>query len=101
MEVLNILEALEIDSVKAHGFNFYKEESMSVKTPKTLEEKEEFFNYLRSQGVFNELVSVNSRTLNSFYKSMAEKAAEDGVLDFKMPGIEEPVPYTKLKMRRM
>jgi hypothetical protein len=100
LEIINILESMNIDSVKTHGFNFFIEEKASVKTPKTLEEKRMLFDYLTSQGMFDEMVSVNSMTLNSYYKAMAQQAAEQGILDFKMPGIEEPSMYKTLKMRR-
>lgn len=100
MEIVKMLETLEIDSIKQHGFTFFIEEKESVKTPKTLEDKKEFFQYLRELGLFEEMVTVNSMTLNSFYKSMSQEAAEKGVLDFRMPGIEEPTAYKTLKLRR-
>lgn len=100
-DLMKILESLSIDSVKMHGFNFFIEEKMSVKTPATLEDKLKLFEYLKSKNLFEEMVSVHSQTLNSFYKSEAEEAAQNGVLMFQMPGIEEPKPYKNLKMRRI
>jgi hypothetical protein len=101
LELINILEAMGIDSIKINGFNFFVTESSSVKTPKTLEAKRELFKFLESIGLFEEMVSVNSQTLNSFYRSMAEKAAGEGNLDFKLPGVDEPIPYKTLKLRRI
>lgn len=101
LEMINILETLEIDSIKAHGFNFYIEEKYSVKTPKTLEEKKALFDYLKQQGMYDEMVSVNSQTLNSYYKAMSDQAEGQGILDFQMPGIEPPTSYKQLKMRRI
>lgn len=100
-EIRNVLEAMELDSLKAHGFTFYIEEKESVKTPKTLEEKRLFFEYLQSIGMYDEMVSINSQTLNSLFKTMSEKAAEEGILDFVMPGIEAPTSYKNLKMRKI
>lgn len=100
-EITRTLEALGIDSVKMNGFNFYVQENESVKTPKTLEEKQAFFEYLRGLGLFDEMVSVNSMTLNSFYKTMSEEALSKGILEFRMPGIAAPTSYKQLKMRKV
>lgn len=99
-QILETLNALEIDSVKGHGFMFYKTQESSVKTPKTLEDKRALFDFLREKGIFDEMVSVNSQTLNSLYKNLAQEALEQGVLEFNMPGIAEPTNFTKLKMRK-
>lgn len=100
-EIIRILEASEIDSVKMNGFNFYVEEKESVKVPKTLEDKLALFEYLRSLGLFDEMVSMNSMTLNSFYKTMSEEALAKGILEFRMPGVEAPTSYKQLKMRKV
>ena len=99
-EILRTLELMEIDSIRAHGFLFYKEVKTSVTTPKTVEDKRELFEFLRSKDMFDEMVSVNSMTLNSLYKSLSEAAAKEGILDFRMPGVPEPTIYTNLKLRR-
>jgi hypothetical protein len=98
--ILRTLDLMSIDSIRAHGFLFFKELKSSVTTPKTLEDKKQFFDFLESKGMFLEMVSINSQTLNSLYKSLADEAAEAGVLDFKLPGIPEPTTYTNLKLRR-
>lgn len=98
--ILKTLELMEIDSVRAHGFLFFKELKSSVTTPKTPEDKKELFDFLQEKGIFLEMVSINSMTLNSLYKSLADEAAKEGVLDFKMPGVPEPTTYTNLKLRR-
>jgi hypothetical protein len=98
--ILQTLEFMDLDSMRAHGFLFYKENKTSVTTPKTPEEKEQLFQFLRDKGIFLEFASVNSQSLNSLYKSLAEEAAENGVLDFKLPGVGEPTIYTTLKMRK-
>lgn len=99
-KIVATLEASEVDSVRAHGFLFYIERRSSVTTPKTLEEKRALFDYLREQNIFDEMVSVNSQTLNSLYKQLEAEALERGELEFKLPGVAEPVTYTTLKMKR-
>lgn len=98
--ILRTLELMEIDSIKSHGCLFFKEMRSSVTTPKTPEDKELLFKFLQEKGIFLEIASVNSMTLNSLYKSLADDAAKEGVLDFKLPGVAEPVSYTNLKIRR-
>lgn len=99
-QILRTLDLMDIDSYKAHGFNFYKEHNTSVTVPKTIEEKQALFDFLQSKGIFLEMVSINSKTLNKLYKDFAEEAAKEGILDFRMPGIGEPTLYTNLKLRR-
>jgi hypothetical protein len=61
----------------------------SVKTPKTPEDKEAFFAYLKNRNLYDSMISVNSQTLNSLYKAELEEATERGDMDFAIPGIKE------------
>lgn len=99
-EILNILEATEIDSVETAGFKFYIEEKSSVKIPRTVEDKQLLFDFLKSKELFDEIVSVNSQTLNSLYRSLSDQAMREGKLDFQIPGVEEPKFFKTLKMRK-
>lgn len=98
--ILRTLDLMELENVRAHGFLFYRETKSSVVTPKTPEEKKMLFDFLQEKGVFLEIASVNSQTLNSLYKTFAAEAADKGNFDFKMPGVPEPTSYTSLKLRR-
>lgn len=100
-DLIKIIEASEIKGVKMYGFNFSVVEKASVKTPKTLEEKAALFEYLRSINLFDEMVTIHSTSLNSLYKEKAKEAAEQGILMFQMPGVEEPKPYKQLSMRKI
>lgn len=99
-EILKTLELMGLDSIKAHGYTFFKEVKSSVQTPKTVEAKKQLFEFLESKGIFMEMVSVNSQTLNSLYKSLADEALQAGNIDFTLPGVEAPTPYTTLKLRK-
>lgn len=83
------LETLEMDSYKskAGSFSFRMKEGFRV--PKDLEAKKLFFSYLEEKGVFDELVSVNSQTLNSWVQAEIEAAEEAGNFDFQLPGLEK------------
>lgn len=99
-QILKTLDLMEVDSYKASGYTFFKETKSSVKVPKTLEEKALLFDYLKEKGIFMETVSIHSGTLNTLYKNESNEAAEKGILDFRLPGVEEPTTYINLKMRK-
>jgi len=89
-KALEVLVASNLKSFKsAHGTVGVTVRT-SVKTPKTLEEKAALFAYLKEIGMYDELVSVNSTTLNSLYKSKLEEAQAQGQDDFVLPGVGEP-----------
>jgi hypothetical protein len=72
----------------------------SVKTPKTPEAKQAFYAFLKEKGHYDELVSVNSQKLNSFYKEQFELARERGDTDFEIPGLTEVTTITNLSFKR-
>lgn len=99
-ELLKILEAEEIDKISAHGFSFSIVEQSSVKVPKEIEAKKEFFKFLRDRDLFWSHVSINSQTLNSLYKTLEKEAIKNGQLEFSVPGLEAPSTYKELRMRK-
>lgn len=99
-ELISLCESLEIDSFNAHGFMFYTQEKESVRIPKDEESKSAFFEWLKTQGLFDSMISVNSQTLNSLYRAKSEEALKEGILDFRIPGIDESTKYKQLGMRR-
>lgn len=95
--VLKDLERDEYDS--PHG-KIKIDQKWRVNLPATINDKLEFFEFLRSRGVFDTYATVNSNSLNSFY--FAEKNSlppEDQVL-FSMPGIPAPSLFEKLSFKR-
>jgi len=72
----------------------------SYKVPKTPEDREAFFNYLKSKEVFEDLITVNSQTLNAYAKRELDNAIEEGHSDFEIPGIGEPSLYEKITIRK-
>lgn len=71
-------------------------EKLSVKIPRSEEDKLSLFGWLKDRGIFNQVVSVNSQTLNALYK--AEFEASDGLVN--IPGIGEPETYKQIVMRK-
>jgi len=99
--ILFWLEEVELENFKVPGFgNAIVQNKFSVKTPKDPEAKEKLFRYLQGKGHFWEVVSVNSATLNSYYKEQMEEAVEADDFDFAIPGIDEPMHYQQLQMRK-
>jgi hypothetical protein len=99
-EILKMMEASEIDSFKAFGFTFFPKTLESVKVPKDDDAKRELFEFLKEKGLYDDYVTVNSQSLNSLFKALNEEAAQNGILDFSIPGLEEPTISTKLSMRK-
>lgn len=75
-------------------------EKLSYKIPRTPENREAFFKYLKDRGVYEDLISVNSQTLNAFCRAELEAAVSRGDFDAKIPGIEEPVIFKQVQIRR-
>jgi hypothetical protein len=73
---------------------------MSVKTPKTDEDRAAFFAYLKNEGVFEQMITVNSQTLNAFYKSKVAEAQASGRDDLRIPGINEVKNDPVISFRR-
>ena len=46
------------------------------------------------------MITVNSRTLNSYAKQEEELAEEEGDFDFQIPGLEKSEPLEKLVIRK-
>src|SRR5271154_793226 len=81
-EMLRLLEESSLTSYQSPFGRAGISYRSSVKTPKTQEEKTDFYNYLRSIGKYDLLISVNSATLNSWYKEALAIAKEQGLDDF-------------------
>ncbi len=62
------------------------------------------FNYIKAKYGAETLLGytkIDSATFNAFYKKEAEIEFEKGNLDFKMGGVAEAKPYTKLKIKKV
>lgn len=98
--VIGKLEALGIDKFEGKLGKFSYKYEESFKVPKDTESREKFFTFLKEKGVYEQMITVNSRTLNSFAKQEAELAEEDGNFDYQIPGLEKSDPVAKAVMRK-
>jgi len=72
----------------------------SVLVPKTPEDKTKFYSYLKDKGMFDDMITVNSNTLNAFYKEQLNQALEAGDVNFRIPGIGEAAIVKNLQVRK-
>lgn len=99
-EMLEMLTASNLKNFKSSAGLVSITHRTSVKTPKTEEDRQAFFEFLKSKGLYDSMISVNSATLNSFYKAEFEEAKERGDDDFEIPGIKEVTIDQNLSFRR-
>lgn len=103
LDALKAMEVMELDKQHVPGCGtIYRQKEFSVKVPKTPAEKEELFHWIaahKGKDVLDNMLSIHSASLNSFYKSELEIAKEEGNVDFKIPGIDAPEVYWTLGMR--
>lgn len=96
MQMEHIAVLQELDKVKyqsASGTFSYRPEE-SFKVPSTPEDRKLFFDYLKEKGIFDAMITVNSRTLNAFAKEEGVIQEGQGNFDFEIPGLEKsPVVY--------
>jgi hypothetical protein len=96
--IVTALESLGLTSYKAKSGAVSYKYTATFKTPKTPEDREAFFSYLKEKGLFDNMITVNSRTLNSWAKQ--EEEANMHVLDFQIPGLEKGAPEATITMRK-
>ncbi len=100
-KALKKLEQEGTDQCKVNGLGtIFIKTLTSVKIPREPGAKKEFYDYLKARGVFEEIVSINSATLNALYKDGLEEAIKAGNDKWKLPGIEAPTITKKLGTRK-
>lgn len=96
-KVLEYMNQLKKSKYSANAASFSVSDKLSVKVPKTPEDKALFFNWLKKEGLYDSLVTVNSQTLNSLYN---EEFKRNNNADFEIPGVGKASYYQTLNMRR-
>ena len=95
------LEELGRDSYKSPAGSVGIQEKWRFALPKSEEDRVAFFSYLKEKGVFDQLITVNSNTYNSFVSKEWELAKESGEgLSFHIPGVPEPSLFKMLTKRK-
>lgn len=90
-----MLEHEEMSSFKSKSGTVVRTERWSVRTPKDPDSKALFFNYLKEKGLYEQMRTVNSQTLNAYFNQERKAAIEEGREPGELPGIEPAtVSYT-------
>lgn len=100
MKFIEALRECGKEKYQSNVGTLYTSHRLSYRVPKTPEAREAFFNYLKEKGVYSDLITVNSQTLNSFCKEQFELARQAGVEDFDIPGLEAPEISEALGFRK-
>ena len=98
--LLEKMEAEDITSFKNEYGLFSKSVRASYKVPKTDAERQEFFGWLKDKQLYEQYRTVNSQSLNALAKTEFEIAAEEGNIEFKIPGLQEPTITEYISMRK-
>lgn len=99
--VLEILMENSLTNYKAPDGTMSLSFRLSAKLPQG-EERTKFYEYLKASGKFDDMVSVNSNTFNSYIKEQYELAQEQGESEPKIPGVstEDIKTLPRLSFRR-
>lgn len=97
-ELLDMLDALGLKSFKSPLGSVETRRRESVKIPQG-PAKDEFFNYLKERGQFDALITVNSQTLNSWYKEESAEAIKNQKM-LVIPGLEAPTMMMSLALKK-
>lgn len=98
-----ILDLFEEHDMTSHAGPFgkvIKTKRYSVKKPTTPEDKQAFYGYLKEQGIFEDMISVHSSTLQSYVKQEIEAMESEGRLGWKPPGINDVGTTNTISMRK-
>ena len=98
--VLATFEANNLSNFECASGKVIRSNRVTVKQPATPEAKAEFFAYLKGKGIFEEMVSVNSKTLSAYVKREIEQAELDGKMGFVPPGLEAPARFEYVALRK-
>lgn len=102
-KIVLTLKELGKTSYRSEYGTVSRNEKWRVNLPATPEDRAEFFEYLKNKGLFENMITVNSNTLNSYYMKEWEQAKggdPEEALNFKVPGIGEPKLYEALSFRK-
>lgn len=99
-KMLEMLAKSELTSYRSQDGLCSVSYRLSVQTPKTPEDCAKFFEYLKSKGLYEAMITVHSKTLNSFYRAEFENAKTLGLDNFEIPGLTEVSTVPILSFRK-
>ena len=96
-EITDYLNEISKESYHGRAGVFAKKDKYSYRLPKDQANRELLFAYMKEQGVYDEMVGVNSITLNSWANQEIEAK---GLIDYRIPGLAQADIYTVVSMRK-
>ncbi len=99
-KVLAYMEQYELEKMHVPGFGTLSQINRFTVTVPKGDQKLEFFEYLKENGTFEDMATVNSMTLNSWFKEKMDEALAEGNIEFKIPGLSEPKVNKTLGFRK-
>jgi hypothetical protein len=99
-KILSIMKENAMPNFKGEFGTISIKNTKSITQPGSLEEKLQLFQYLQGQGIFNEMVNVNSRTLSSWVNKEIEAKEKEGIFGWVPPGLKPPETYASLSVRK-
>lgn len=99
-KILNVLVENNMPNFKSEHGTFSVKTSKTFAQPESLERKLELFEYLKTQGIFENMVAVNARTLSSWAAKEVESKEKQGVFGWVPPGLSNPNEYKSLSVRK-
>lgn len=100
MKILNIMKENALPNFKGAFGTISIKNNKTVAQPEDMAAKIQLFDYLKSQGIFEEMVAVNSRTLSSWANKEIEAREKQGVFGWVPPGLKAPNEYQSLSVRK-
>lgn len=100
IRILNVMKENALPNFKGEFGTVSIKNTKSITQPDGMEAKLQLFGYLREQGIFEEMVSVNSRTLSSWANKEIEAKEKEGVFGWVPPGLKPPETYSSLSVRK-
>lgn len=99
---INLMDACGKEEYRSAKCQISIKSKLSVKMPATDEDKQAFFEHLRSKGLFDSLATLHSNSLKTYYESARAEAIEKGVplMEFSIPGIKEVSEYKDIGFSR-
>ena len=99
-QLIEAMNAQQIENFKNEHGNFGITHRFTVRVPQNPDSKRAFFDYLKERNQFEGMATIQSNTLNKWYKDEIEAAKARGDFDFQVPGIEEAGISEYLSVRK-
>lgn len=110
-ETVDNYKAWLLACMKEHKKTSYKSsigtlivsKTFTVKLPDSLEKKRAAYKWISEQEgpeKLETMLSINSKTFNKYYREKQEAAFDEGIIDFEIPGVDEPKHIEKFSVRK-